>query len=173
MALTLNLGVHEIAYAAQFAEHVTMSGKARKRPKVFSAAQKAYGAGKTTGQVAEFLEDRYGIMRAFYDHRGGRIAVLGLETATRNAILNMMMGQPGAIDVTAETMQNLATEFKKSLSERRYDQWINAGRVPTKAALAGVSHRFKFPYKKRPERPSFIDTGMYQSSFVAWMIGTP
>jgi hypothetical protein len=37
------------------------------------------------------------------------------------------------------------------------------------AALHGVSHRFKHPYARRARRPSFIDTGLYQNSFAAWV----
>jgi len=40
--------------------------------------------------------------------------------------------------------------------------------VPTKAALRGVNHRLKHPYRRRGARPSFVDTSLYMSSFKAW-----
>jgi hypothetical protein len=42
--------------------------------------------------------------------------------------------------------------------------------VPTKAALKGINHRLRHPYRKsNPRRPSFVDTGLYVASFRAWM----
>jgi hypothetical protein len=37
------------------------------------------------------------------------------------------------------------------------------------AADAGVNHRKKRPYAKRDARPAFVDTGLFVSSFRAWM----
>jgi hypothetical protein len=38
------------------------------------------------------------------------------------------------------------------------------------AATAGVNHRKKKPYAKaNPARPAFVDTGLYQSAFRAWV----
>src|SRR5580700_11043058 len=46
---------------------------------------------------------------------------------------------------------------------------FNSYRVPTMAALRGVNHRLAHPYaRSNPRRPSFLDTGLYSSSFVIW-----
>ncbi len=39
--------------------------------------------------------------------------------------------------------------------------------VPTQAALEGKNSRLK--QEKGPRRPSFIDGGLFKSSFVAWI----
>jgi hypothetical protein len=78
-----------------------------------------------------------------------------------------MVGQPYVVALDEQAMSSIARRFKDMLSQRAYDGKIMG--VPTKAAQAGVSHRFKKPYAKRASRPSFIDTGQYQASFVSWM----
>jgi hypothetical protein len=157
---TLHLGVHDIAYAAQFTPPPTKPGRS------FSKAQTAYGTGKTTGDIAKILEARYGVMAAFWGLEKSNI-IDNLETSMAKAIKNILLGQPGVIEPTAEAMEKIKANFKRSLSQRRFDGLIRG--VPTMAAQRGVSHRFKKPYALRASRPSFIDTGLYQSSFTAWM----
>jgi hypothetical protein len=169
---TLHLGVHDIAYAAAFAppspgKRVLPKGFRRIRTK--SKAQQAYGSGKTTGDIAEILESRYKIMRVFFDMEKAPVIIPAVVDSMKGAVVNMMMGQPGPMVPTAQAMETIKTRFKTNLSMRRYDGKIRG--VPTEAARLGVSHRFKRPYARRPERPSFIDSGLYQSSFTAWMEG--
>jgi hypothetical protein len=154
----VQLGVHDVAYAAQFHRWAS-----RKRA---SAAQAAYGKGKTTGDVAQILEAKYHLIEKFYELNRDIIADAVKESIS-GAITNIMAGQPGHVVLTAQAVSDIETRFKHSLSLRAYDGVI-AG-VPTKASLAGVSHRFAKPYAKRPSRPSFIDTGVFQVHFAAWV----
>jgi hypothetical protein len=123
--------------------------------------------GKTTGDVAEILEARYGVMAAFVVMREGAIGS-AVEESLMGAIENMMMGGPvlGRGQALAGALSEIEALFKAALSAKAFDGVI--GGVPTGASLKGVSHRFKKPYAKRGSRPSFIDTGLYQSSFRAW-----
>jgi hypothetical protein len=155
---TLVLGVHDMSYAAQF--H-TSSGT---RKRGVSKAQAAYGKGQTTGDVAQILEAKYHIMRAFVEMNKGEI-IKAVESSMLGSVINMVNGQPGPINPAAQAMSDIETNFKQSLSQRAYDGMKG---VPTEAANRGVSHRFKKPYGRRGSRPSFIDTGLYQSSFTAW-----
>lgn len=157
--MQLVLGVHDMAYAAQF--H-TSAGKV-KRGK--SKAQAAYGKGKTTGDVAQILEAKYHIMRTFYEMNRRDITV-ALEKSMVGSVINIVNGQSGAIKPDAQAMSDIETAFKQALSMRAFDGVIKG--VPTQASLGGVSHRFKKPYAKRAARPSFVNTGLYQSSFTAW-----
>jgi hypothetical protein len=160
---TLNLGVREMPYAAVFS-------RAARVPKgrTVSRAQMAYGAGgKTTGEVAKILEARYGVMRAFFDMEKEKTVIPAISQSVKGALISLMNNQPGKIDIFASGMERIQAGFKESLSMRRYDGLLKG--VPTAASLRGVSHRFKQPYARRGSRPSFIDTGLYQSSFVAWM----
>lgn len=157
--MKLVLGVHDMSYAAQF--H-TSTGAVKKGK---SKAQVGYGKGMTTGDVAQILERRYGVMQTFFDMEKGNI-IQSLQSSMVGSIINMVNGQPSPITPSAQALSDIETMFKQSLSNRVYDGVIKG--VPTQAAERGVSHRFKKPYQRRAARPSFIDTGLYQSSFTAW-----
>ncbi|NDU92421.1 MAG: hypothetical protein G3I10_07405 [Ferrovum sp.] len=67
------------------------------------------------------------------------------------------------------------TSFTDKIDERFRD-FLDAGEATqvskqmVASAEAGVSHRKKTPYAKdNPARPAFIDTGLYQASFRAWV----
>jgi hypothetical protein len=161
----INLGVYDMPYAAQIARRPKVAKPSGRRPRTRAAAMAGYGTGKTTGDIAEIIESKYGLMQTFFNLER-QMFVTSLEKAVKGAIHNIMLGQPTPIDLGAEAMEKIKARFKSNLSQRRYDGVISG--VPTKAALAGVSHRFMKPYGKRGERPSFIDTGTLQSSFTAW-----
>jgi hypothetical protein len=164
----LNLGIIDIPYAAQ--NYATPKSPkamlgAAKRGKV--SAPKYQGNQRTTGDVAEILEKRYAIMDTFFDLHKNDI-VGALEGSLAGALENVLAGGPGTMSATAEGESAIETMFKQFLSNREMDALGIKG-IPTKAAREGVSHRFKHPYARRPERPSFIDTGLYQSNFKAWV----
>ena len=59
--------------------------------------------------------------------------------------------------------------FKDFISSGEAERVGVAG-APTAAALRGVNHRLLHPYAKaNPRRVSFRDTGLFQSSFKAWV----
>lgn len=134
------LGVHDVPYAAD------------KSGKEFV----------TTGEVAEFLEEKYGVIGTFYDQNSSMI-VGAIEKNIEENIENLLMGAP---------TNNASLEAAKGQIVQRFRQYL-AGEemvglikgVPTEAAMRGVSHRFKHPYAKRGRRPSFVDTGQFEASF--------
>jgi len=128
-----------------------------------SVPQQNYGAGKTSGQVAEDLEKRYSIVETFYTLEEDFI-VDKFETAYQSALDLGMTGT--SWDVVWDPAPTLVPRFRRSLSGRRFDGIIRG--VPTQAAQKGVSHLRADPYKLSPPRPSFIDTSLYQRSFTAW-----
>jgi hypothetical protein len=169
--MKIQLGFEDHSYVARYspqsplaaAKKVTKGGKIRK----MTSAQASYGQGKTTGDVANDLEKKFGIVEKFWEmEEDGVIKIL--ETSYATSIESMMMGQPPLISMLAtKDTDKLIDRFKKNLTYRRYDGVI-AG-VPTRSAVAGVSHLRRDPYKSgRGSRPSFIDTGMYQQSFTVW-----
>lgn len=123
-------------------------------------------SGLTTGDVAEFLESKYGLMGAFY--RVNEDIVAGaLAKSVEASIESLMMGRK--INPWASATQIIEREFRIFLSSKQAEQ-VGIPGTPTKAAMRGVSHRRKHPYAKRnPRRPSFIDTGLYQTTFRAWV----
>ncbi|ECI5354361.1 hypothetical protein MKU92_000021 [Salmonella enterica] len=118
---------------------------------------------KTTFDVAEALEDRYQLFSHFFDtHRSAIIREVG-ETVAYALINHVQYGAPlGGSELLEETMKQfndfLITEEMAGLS---------VDGVPTQAALEGVNSRLKIERGER--RPSFIDGGLFKSSFIAWI----
>ena len=120
---------------------------------------------ETTGDVAEMLEARYNVMGTFYEMKGAEITQ-AIESSIAGAITNLMAGAPmHGIAAFAEAESEIGSLFRKFLDDKEIEGHTSPGTSPTKAALDGVNHRLKI--KKGPRRPSFIDTGLYQQSFVA------
>ena len=123
----------------------------------------------TTGDVAEILEARYGIMQFFFDEHNADV-VAALDDVMRDRLDNLLMGAPVPDTLFQEgDLSEVEDAFRRFLDAKEMDGRVPG--VPTQAALRGVSHRFSKPYAKRPERPSFIDTGQYQANFVARVEG--
>jgi hypothetical protein len=129
----------------------------------------------TTHEVAMILEQKYGVMGAYFESHKQAIAG-SMEESVVGALESLLMGAPtgGSPFASAETF--IEQDFKHFLSSSEIEKLGISG-VPTQAALDGVSNRFKNPrYKnvngkkvKRPRRPSFIDTGLYQANMKAWI----
>lgn len=130
---------------------------------------------KTTFDVAERLEEQYHVMELFFEEVGIDLIAKALEHSVEGAIQNVLMGSPASDEPLSpskqgplsEAMSEVETAFKHFLSLQFLDGV--APRVPTQAALKGVNHRMKHPYAPRPSRPSFIDTGLYETNFKAWI----
>jgi len=117
----------------------------------------------TTGEVANRLESKYHIMGTYLANQGEFVAQ---EIAERLSD-NLMRRTPIRKEMSLSGIEH---DLKSSISQRKFDQWIGPPLVPTKAALMGVSLRFKSGKRRGKakvsgvERPSFIDTGIYQRS---------
>jgi hypothetical protein len=123
---------------------------------------------KSTGDVAEILESKYEVMGKFAEKHEQDIAG-DLENSLEGVLENMMLGGPTVAPDQAFAAGTSAIEhrFKQFLSLKEMDS-LGVPGVPTQAALAGKSKRFKSGYGPKP-RPSFIDTGLYQANFKAWI----
>jgi hypothetical protein len=120
----------------------------------------------TTGDVAGWLENRYGVMQTFYDAHQDSV-VEKMTESVRDAMEALMQGAPATLDPFGAATSEIEGQFKRFLSTREMDKLGVTG-VPTQASLEGRSSRFKSKKSGAP-RPSFIDTGLYQSSFKAWV----
>lgn len=150
----LHLGVIDIPYVDL--SPPTKKGKPRKRT-----------AGTvTTGDVAGWLEDEYGIMQHFIDLHGPDIGD-ALAKSIDGAMESLLMGAPLGHEVFGTATAEIEQMFHTMLATRELEGLGIAG-VPTQAALDGKSSRKK---KKNSggRRPSFIDSGLYDSSFKAWV----
>lgn len=162
--LVLNLGVIDTPYANPSTSKVPKAkkGKANKPVK-----PKSSGATKTTGEVAEILEEKYGVMDTFAYAQLPGIAK-ELEKSIAGSLETLLMGGPPSANPFATAESAITAMFKNFLATSAIEHMGIEG-VPTQAAKDGVNHRLKHPYAKgNPRRASFIDTGMYQSHFLAW-----
>lgn len=164
--IVLHLGVVDVPYANEAQpEKVPQAkkGKANKpvKPKTASGTQ-------TTGDVAEILEAKYGVMDTFAFARLPDIAK-ELEKSIAGSLETLMMGGRPDANPFRSAESAIAAMFKQFLATADIEHMGVEG-VPTQAALDGVNHRLKHPYAKgNPRRPSFIDTGLYSQSFVCWV----
>ncbi len=128
--------------------------------------------GMTTGDVAEILEARYHVMQMFYETYKDRIDELLADSLGGDLETMLMGGKPSNNPLLSATSE-IENMFRMFLSTQEFEQKTYGDLffpVPTKAALKGVNHRLKHPYaKSNPRRPSLIDTGTYENSFIAWM----
>jgi hypothetical protein len=121
----------------------------------------------TTGDVANWLENKYHIMELMYETHQTQIAD-DLANSVRGALETLMSGGPAAVDPFAAAGDDIRRRFDDFIALGEVE-WLGIPGVPTKAALAGKSSRFKKKRNPRGRRPSFIDTGLYLQSFRAWV----
>lgn len=119
----------------------------------------------TTGDVAVYLEDDYHVMRTFLELNEQDIGEQ-LANAMAGEIESLGQGKPPHLDMSGP-MSRIEESFRDYLDR---GDWKKASGQMIAAAEAGVSHRKKKPYaKKNKERTAFVDTGLYQASFRAWL----
>lgn len=120
--------------------------------------------GVTTGEVAQRLEDDYHVMETFADKHADFIGN-SISNDIQHGIEDIMSGAP-----LAGVSLNGACQKIKVMFNYFIDNMEMNGKpgVPTKASLRGKNSRFK-KGKQKGVRPSFKDTGLYESSFTAWV----
>ncbi len=170
VTFTLHLGVIDVPYAPEGVpaplKHATKRPVSAHMLRMAVARTLGFHAeAVTTGDVAQWLENRYHVMEIFFEEN---------QQAIGDSIANTMAGAldnlidrgvaPGRI-FPAEGQGDIQKAFNDFIDLRKMDG-IQPG-VPTKAAKRGVNHRLKL--KKGPERPSFKDTGAYEGAFRAWV----
>jgi hypothetical protein len=164
LVVTLCLGVIDLPYADEPApaKRVAKARAGKQKPKV----NKSETAGaQTTGDVAEILEAKYHIVEIFYETHEEDIGEMFAESLS-GTLEALLMGAPATLNPFGEATSVIDSSFKDFLSNEEMASTGTPG-VPTKAALRGVNHRLKL--KSGPRRPSFIDTGQYQNSFISWV----
>jgi hypothetical protein len=167
----LHLGVIDIAYLPP--QPTGPQRKAPKRPPKRPRAKiakrwRAKYVNLTTGDVAEILEAKYHIFENFWNIHQADV-VGDVEKSLQGAVESFLMGAPLSLNPFGTATSEIENRMKKFLSDAEMEK-IGYPGVPTQAALEGVSHRFKSGYTKgRARRVSFIDTGLYQASMMAWV----
>jgi hypothetical protein len=165
MTLTIHLGVVDVPYATEVPAEQRRTVHRTTRGGETSTFTAAPSGGETTGDVAQMLEDEYHVMEVFYEDVGEELIAKALEHSVVGAIRDLIAGKPTSlVEPFAKATAEMEAAFKMFLSQQEMDGVV--GGVPTKASLNGVNHRLAHPYAKgNPSRPSFIDTGTYESHF--------
>jgi hypothetical protein len=133
----------------------------------------------TTGDVAGYLEGRFHIMRTFLEQEEDFIHGQ-LVDAVAGAIESIAQGRPvpglnGSLGTKLDTRQLFGASVNQRIEERFRD-FLDSGEMnrylpatqQSKAAANGINHRKKNPDTGQA-RQAFIDTGLYQAAFRAWM----
>jgi hypothetical protein len=152
--MILHFGVVDLPYAH------TPPPQGRRKKKAAAGTQ-------TTGDVAEILEAEYHVMEHFWNLHSADV-IHDLEGSLQGALHSVLMGSPVPPSAFASAESAIEDRFKRFLSDKEMDALGFPG-IPTQAALRGVSKRHKRSRARRGPRPSFIDTGLYQASFKAWV----
>jgi hypothetical protein len=160
--MKIHLGVADVPYV-DVSEAPKKVAQAKRGKSNKPVAPPAAAGTQSTGDVAEILEGKYGIMGAFAEKHEDDIAK-ALENSLAGTLENLMMGAPPANNPFGTAEMAIEDSFKAALDSREFDGITG---VPTQAALKGINHRLKSG--KGSPRPSFIDTGLYQASFKAWV----
>jgi hypothetical protein len=159
-----NLGVIDIPYAYE-QQRLSKKGKPLKRGRTVTKST-------TTGEVAEYLEDQYHVMETFFEVHGEEVMEALLDSY-EGAIDNVLAGGALQQEPAREAFEKIEQRFRDFLTNEEMNALGMPG-VPTEASgqgtrVGGIQHRFAHPYARgNVSRPSFIDTGLYQSSFRIW-----
>lgn len=120
----------------------------------------------TTANVAQILESKYDLMQTFARVEWP-VFELAIQVSLQNALEALLMGR--RVDPFGRGMQAIQKKFRQFISSYEAER-VGIPGTPTQAAKRGVNHRLKHPYRSsNPRRPSFRDTGLYMTSFRAWI----
>jgi hypothetical protein len=137
-----------------------------------SPRQKKPRAGTvTTGDVAGWLENRYHVMEIFYLENQAFVAA-ALEDGLQGALESLLQGASPRHDPFGSGTSKIEDRFKQFLSLGEIDKLGIPG-VPTQAAKDRASGKVRSPRFKNKRATgaavSFIASGLYQTSFKAWV----
>jgi hypothetical protein len=154
MTVELHFGVTEMPYSHSDNLGKVKKGRTQGRDRL-----------STTGEVAEKLEEKYGIFALFWEKNADKIVDL-LGEGLAGSFESLMMGAPASPNVFQSGNAEVDKLFKEWLSTGEIEK-LGVPGVPTKASIRRRSSRFKSG-KGPSQRPSFIDTGLYESSARTW-----
>ena len=118
--------------------------------------------GETTGEVAQYLEDKFGVMQTFFDMNSGYIADR-IENSLAGSIETLVMKGSPQEDIFASGMSDVEHRFREYITMQEHG-------IQLKSEAQGS--RFKMQYKKvKAKKIAFVDTGLYRRSFKAWVDG--
>lgn len=118
--------------------------------------------GKNTGEVAEILESKFGIMQKFADQNIEQIADFVVD-GVLGAIESRFAGAPESFDVFAGAMANIEDRFQEFIDRKEHGIHTKSEDQP----LSGA--RKKRQYRRVSAKTPFVDSGLYRNNFKAWV----
>lgn len=128
------------------------------------------GESETTGQVAEWLENKYHIMRSFFEIKEEQINE-EIANFFAGLIESLAMGMPMQAAITrlqTGIFDKIERMFRDFLDAEEMNK-ILPTHMHSQAAKKGIRTRMKKKIREGVARAAFVDTGMYQASFRAWL----
>jgi hypothetical protein len=115
-----------------------------------------------TGDVAQILEDKFGVMGIFAEQNEKKIAGY-IENGLQGAIENALAGAPESADPFGSAMADIEDRFQGYIDGAEHGIVLKKQSAPKKGA------RFKRQYRKATSSLAFYETGLYRNSFKAWV----
>lgn len=127
---------------------------------------------KTTGDVAEIIENKYHVMRYFFGAHKDEIATIltdMMANSLQQALASRSGGSARPPMHTVQAQSQIEALFRRFLDADELQRLSIdiTGSAISQAALSGFSKRKKQPTKAGLGRAAFVDTGLYRSSFRA------
>lgn len=121
--------------------------------------------GVTTGDVADYIERRYGLLQAFIREKGDKVSDAVAKRITGD--LDRIYNGQAPTDLTTAKFDDIAAMMRDFVTTGEAERCGIPG-TPTGAAKRRRSLRFKKKKSGGP-RPSFDDTGAMVDSYAAWI----
>jgi len=122
-----------------------------------------YADGKTTtGDVAEILEDEYHVMQIFADQNLDFMAD-AIANGLIGAMENAFAGAPQDVDMYASGMEEIKDRFHDFIDNEESGIHTKAKDKPK------AGPRKKRQYRKVEAKTTFVESGNYRDSFIAWV----
>jgi hypothetical protein len=123
--------------------------------------------GTTTGDVAGYLEDRYHIMRTFLELKEDEIQAILLEQYA-GAIESIAQGKRMSKLDLEPAMGKVEAMFRDFLDSGEMNRLVGSYAV-SDATLKTSARRKSGKLPEGQQRQAFIDSGLFQASFRAWI----
>jgi hypothetical protein len=115
-----------------------------------------------TGDVAQILEDKFGVMQKFADQNIEPICEF-IADGVAGALESVLAGAPEGFDVFGSAMSNIEDRFQEYIDNEEHG-------IPTKAKQTPkAGARKKRQFRRVTHKTTFVDSGLYRNSFKAWV----
>jgi hypothetical protein len=129
----------------------------------FGIEEVPYAEGQeNTGDVAEILEAKFGVMQTFADQNQDDIAEM-IANGLAGSLESIMAGAPPEFNVFGQAMSDIESRFVDYIDHEEHGIQTKAKESPKGGA------RKKRQYKKASSKITFVDSGLYRGNFKAWV----